>query len=635
MSKGKHRQFFDSNRTRRSRQERINKRELIDAQRGIIDNDVTSDETRLVHDEDYESLGWIPEDKRKWYIIDTNLILSCVDVLYDAEDKDWHPPLNFRPSLDNAHIIIPSTVFDELDHIKDGHTANRMIARKAFRRLRKLFPNSERTLAEISMLQKPIRTGWKQQVISILPLQKNFVASLPWVPSANDNDGWIAVTALAATMIRDGFQVDGSVPVEEIMQRSNARKDVVLLANDNPLLTKADFYGVRSAGYSFRERQKFTGMRELTVPAEMFERFWQENRLSKKDFEKWMPDEGPLIANEFIAMTPENDTYPKGYFAVGLPFPNVARFHKDSQTLTPLYYMKYERVFPPNAGIATYYEAMNDDSISVIVVTGKAGTGKTYQIVRHSIKALREGKYSQIVLIINANTGIGTLPGGPGRKIEPMIAFCKDAIRSYLASTPEFKKKREDLRKYGDSNSNSSGAEVKTRRGEKPNKHRRHVDKQIDERIERKRHRKQKAEKPEEKAQLNSKTYNELLNEQVNYYYDRYFMAIPYELAQGRSFEDSIIIVDEAQRIIVDEMETFITRLGKNSLLVVCGDTNQIKYNSPEKRIKNGLMFAQKMYFDWEGCANIYLTENMRHEATGIANRNYEKVIKELNELQT
>ena len=120
----------------------------------------------------------------------------------------------------------------------------------------------------------------------------------------------------------------------------------------------------------------------------------------------------------------------------------------------------------------------------------------------------------------------------------------------------------------------------------------------------------------------------------MNYIYERYFTAIPYKQAQGRTFEDAIIIVDEAQRIIIDEMETFITRLGKNSLLVVCGDVNQIKYNSPEKRIKNGLIFTRKIYFDWEGCANIHLTDNMRHEAADIANRNYEKVIEEVGELQ-
>lgn len=632
MSKGK---YYDGGKTRRDRTERLQKRELFDANRGVIEEEPV-DETRLVQKEDYKDLDWLPDDKRKWYVIDTNFILSCVDIIYDPDDEDWRMPLDLRPSLDNAHIIIPAIVFEELNHIKDGHSAARPIARKAFRRLKKFFPNSGRSLQEIMDLSKPIPTGWKKQTISILPLHRNFAKSLPWVPAPTDNDGWIAVTALAATMIRDGLPVNGTVPVEDVLERDNSRKDVVLLTQDNPLISKADMYGVRSKSYSFKERPPFTGLRDLTVPAEMFEKFWQEDGISWQDFSDYMPGEAPFVANEYVVMTPEDDVYPRGYFATGLPFANVARYNKFRKMLFPLRFMKQEQAMPPNAGIATYYDAMNDDTISVIVATGMAGTGKTYQIVRHAVRALGEGKYTSVVLIVNSNNGMGTLPGGQERKLEPMVAFCKDAIRSYLASTPEFKKKRDILRWHGDTDDEPSKAKV----NKKPNKYRQLVDELVDEQFEKKRRRAEKAERAEKveraekKVKPNRKTYIELLNEQVDYYYERYFTAIPYEQAQGRTFEDAIIIVDEAQRIIVDEMETFITRLGKKSLLVVCGDINQIKYSSPEKRIKNGLIFTRMIYHDWEGCANIHLTDNMRHKAADVANRNYEKVLAEIGELR-
>ena len=626
MSKGR---YYESNKTRRDLTERLQKRELFNANRGVVEEEPI-DETRLAHKEDYEDLGWIPDDKRKWYVVDTNMILSCVDILYDPDDKEWRMPLDLRPSLDNAHIIIPAVVFDELNHIKDGHSVKRAIARKAFRRLMRFFPNSGRSMGEIMELSRPISTGWKQQMISILPLHRDFAKSLPWTPRPDDNDGWIAVTALAATMIRERLPVDGTVSIEEILERDNSRKDVILLTQDKSLISKADQYGVRSKPYSFKERPPFTGLRDLTVPAKMFEQFWQEDGISWRDFASYMPEEMPFVANEYVVMTPEDDDYPRGYFATGLPYANVARYNKQKKMLYPLRFMKHEQVMPPNAGIATYYDAMNDDSISVIVATGKAGTGKTYQIVRHAIRALGEGKYTSVVLIVNSNNGMGTLPGGPERKLEPMVAFCKDAIRSYLAGTPEFKKKRENLRRHGDTDDEASEAKF----DEKPNKYRKLVDELADEQFEKKRRRVEKMEKAEKKAKSGRKTYTELLNEQVDYYYERYFTAIPYEQAQGRTFEDAIIIVDEAQRIIVDEMETFITRLGKNSLLVVCGDINQIKYSSPEKRIKNGLIFARMIYHDWEGCANIHLTDNMRHEAADIANRNYEKVLAEIGDLK-
>ena len=606
MSKGKYGWY----RTKRDKEEELQKRELTRVG-SLMDHFGLESIAQSTEQDRNDKTTWVQDDKRKWYILDTNLILSCVDVIYDETDPNWRPPLDFRPNLDNAHLIIPEVVFEELNRIKDGFTINRSIARKAFQRLERFFPNSERTLWDIMMLRQPVRTGWKNQLISILPLSHEFSKSLPWAPEAKDNDGWIAVTALAATMIRDGLMVDGSVTTNDILQRSNKRTDVVLLTNDRPLLTKADMYAVRARPYSFKERPPFTGIRELTVPAEMFEIYYHEEQLSREDFEKYLPSEPSLVDNEYIIMTPEGDKYPKGYFAVNEPYINVARYHKERGMFYPLRFMKHEGVVPPNARIAAYYDAMNDDNISTLVVTGKAGTGKTFQIIVHAIRALKRGDFAQIVLIIDSDNGIGYLPGGVKQKVAPMVEFCKDAIRSYLAQTPEFKKKRELLRKFGDCDEVESDDDYDYRdsRGK---------------------------DRPSKKAHKGSKkTYYELINEETDYLFDRYFEVIPYKQTQGRSFEDAIVIIDEAQRIIIDSMETFITRPAQHSLLVVCGDVNQIKFNSPEKRVKNGLIFTRKLYFDWKGCANIHLVDNMRHEAADIANQNYEKVIEELSELQT
>lgn len=599
--------------------------------------------------------NWVAEDKRKWYVLDTNLILACVDVLYDATDESWRPPLDFRPNLDNAHLIIPDTVFGELNRIKDGHTVNRSIARKAFERLEKFFPNSERTLREIMMLRQPIRTGWKNQVISILPLHRDFYKSLPWIPKPDDNDGWIAVTALAATMIRDGVAVNGTTTVDEVLARSNVRRDVVLLTNDRPLKSAADHYAVRARGYSFTERPAFTGVRQLTVPAEMFAQFYHTGRITKEEFERYMPDEAALVANEYIVMRPRDDRYPQSWsdYMSDVQYANIARYSKSKQLLLPMRCMEREGKLAPNAGIATYYDAMNDEeNIHVIVVTGDPGTGKTYQIVYHSIKALHDGRYAKAILIVNSNNGVGYLPGSQEKKLDPMVQFCKDAIRSYLARTPEFREKREILRKFGDvpeselkkdyTNGNSTQGKHKNKRKRRRKRIEYDADgyetmdyAYIEEPSEEVGGKRAANNGHSTDAAKSQKTYHELLDERVNYIYDRYFTAIPYEQARGRTFEDAIIIIDEAQRIIIDDMDTFITRLGRGSLLVVCGDVNQIRYNSPEKRIKNGLIFTRRVYYDMEGCANIHLVDSMRHEMIAIANQNYMSIIEKLGELET
>lgn len=50
----------------------------------------------------------------------------------------------------------------------------------------------------------------------------------------------------------------------------------------------------------------------------------------------------------------------------------------------------------------------------------------------------------------------------------------------------------------------------------------------------------------------------------------------PLSYIRGRSFNDSVIIVDEAQNATVHELKTIITRTGKNSKVVLLGDIEQV-----------------------------------------------------------
>lgn len=50
----------------------------------------------------------------------------------------------------------------------------------------------------------------------------------------------------------------------------------------------------------------------------------------------------------------------------------------------------------------------------------------------------------------------------------------------------------------------------------------------------------------------------------------------PLSYIRGRTFNDSIVIVDEAQNATVHELKTIITRIGKSSKVILLGDTDQI-----------------------------------------------------------
>jgi phosphate starvation-inducible PhoH-like protein len=49
----------------------------------------------------------------------------------------------------------------------------------------------------------------------------------------------------------------------------------------------------------------------------------------------------------------------------------------------------------------------------------------------------------------------------------------------------------------------------------------------------------------------------------------------PLETIRGRSYENSLVIVDECQNLTLEELKAITTRLGENSKMVLCGDPAQ------------------------------------------------------------
>ena len=117
-------------------------------------------------------------------------------------------------------------------------------------------------------------------------------------------------------------------------------------------------------------------------------------------------------------------------------------------------------------------------------------------------------------------------------------------------------------------------------------------------------------------------SYFDKLKLETDYLFYRYFESIPYEQIEGRSFDDCIVILDEFQRVQVDDSDTIITRPGKRSKLIILGDIAQIHNSSAEKAFNNGLNYARMLYFDEQIAANINLTENLRGDISGIATKN-------------
>lgn len=89
---------------------------------------------------------------------------------------------------------------------------------------------------------------------------------------------------------------------------------------------------------------------------------------------------------------------------------------------------------------------------------------------------------------------------------------------------------------------------------------------------------------------------------------------VPFAFMRGRTFVDSFVIVDEAQNVTHNQMETVIGRLGRGSKMVICGDMAQIDLK--DKR-ETGFSFLARLEENVEGFKTASLEYNHRHSIVG------------------
>jgi len=80
---------------------------------------------------------------------------------------------------------------------------------------------------------------------------------------------------------------------------------------------------------------------------------------------------------------------------------------------------------------------------------------------------------------------------------------------------------------------------------------------------------------------------------------------------RGRTFEESIVIVDEFQNLTKQQLQMVLSRLGQNSTMILCGDTHQI-----DLKFKNdsAIHEVSKLQSS-EYVSKIVLKDNHRHPA--------------------
>ena len=90
---------------------------------------------------------------------------------------------------------------------------------------------------------------------------------------------------------------------------------------------------------------------------------------------------------------------------------------------------------------------------------------------------------------------------------------------------------------------------------------------------------------------------------------DGIFRIISLDLLRGRTFTNSFYIVDEAQNIRPEEIKTLLTRIGKDSKIILLGDPSQTDARGLNERY-NGLTYASELLKDKPFCCQVGFNED-------------------------
>jgi phosphate starvation-inducible PhoH-like protein len=86
---------------------------------------------------------------------------------------------------------------------------------------------------------------------------------------------------------------------------------------------------------------------------------------------------------------------------------------------------------------------------------------------------------------------------------------------------------------------------------------------------------------------------------------------VPFAFMRGRTFPNSIVIVDECQNITHSQTEMMLGRLGKGGKMIFCGDLSQVDLKSKKD---SGISFFIRLEERIKGVKIITLKKNHRHE---------------------
>lgn len=337
------------------------------------------------------------QDAHKLFILDTNVLL--------------HEPLSIY-SFNEHDVIIPMTVLEELDRIKDRKKDVSRDARVAIRALEDVFKDAT-----------------PEAIISGIPLAGT--RDLP-------NLGRISIlTDHNLTQDQQFFTDDGAdnriINAALYLQEHEKKRQVVLVTKDINMRLKAKGAGLEFVE-DYRSDQLIDDVRLLTKGfVELEGNFWdkvgecESETVGRETSHRVKADifETPHInqylfdqKSEFAGRITEIDT------KKGIVFRDLGRERLLSKHAWGIH--------PKNIYQGIALDALLDPQIELVILTGPAGSGKTLLTMAAALEMVVEKRHYERI-IVTRNTpeiaeSIGFLPGTEEEKMMPWLASITDTL---------------------------------------------------------------------------------------------------------------------------------------------------------------------------------------------------------------
>lgn len=442
---------------------------------------------------------------KKTFVLDTSVLLHEAEAMFAFEDNT---------------VIIPIAVVEEVDNHK--------------RRLDEIGRNARRVSSQLDelRLKGKLNQGIALEGGGTLRVELNHQNSdiLPASFDRHKVDNRILTVALS------------------LQREKTTPPPVILVSKDINMRVKADSLGLEAQDF---ERNKvqieelYSGNRTLRVSGELINRFYAEGSLDPAELGEG--GEG-LNPNEFVTLEDEGGTSQSG----------VARLDKTGR-LVALRNLHADLwgIKARNKEQRFAVELLLDDSVRLVTLVGRAGTGKTLLALAAGLqKVAEENTYRKLLVsrpVVPMGNDLGFLPGDMEEKLRPWMQPLHDNLELIFASR--------------------EGGRGKERGGGNP-----------------------------------------LQNLQDLGLVD--IEALTY--IRGRSIPGQFFILDEAQNLTPHEVKTVITRVGEGTKIVLTGDPYQIDHPYLDSS-SNGLSYAVERFKAEHLAGHITLVKGERSELAEMA----------------